>query len=96
VLDTPTEIGSSDFDLRYTLPIPTDFLVVLYEQPKRTIRPSRLLTKPSGLLETNDQATFDVQVNEALFNSLEFIIIDADRDAIIHLSDSSMYQQQVE
>ena len=88
VLDMPTDILSSQFDLRYR-PTIADLLVVLYEQPPKTISASRTLTKPSDLLETDDRATYEIQVNGTTFDSLDFIILQGDGQAIIRLSDLS-------
>ena len=85
-------ISSSDFDIRYDLPgesTRSDFIVILYEQEKRAFPSTLILNSTSDRLETTDYSAYDIHLRSALYDSIDFIVLKANRDALIRLYDPS-------
>ena len=85
-------IPSSDFDIRYNLqPEPTnsDFIIILYEQRENETYQNIFLNKTSHILETNNFAIYNIQIQSKLFDLIDFIVMKADNGTLIRLYDSS-------
>ena len=63
--------------------------MILYEQEKPTLPSALILDSTSDRLETSDYSTYDIQLRSALYDSIDFIVLKANRDAIIRLYDPS-------
>ncbi|CAF4171690.1 unnamed protein product, partial [Rotaria magnacalcarata] len=83
-------IPSSNFDIRYQpqeKTINSDFIIVLYEQPKNYTHQNIILNKTSDVLETNNFALYTIRIESEFPASIDLIIINADHGTRIRLDD---------
>ncbi|CAF1032759.1 unnamed protein product [Rotaria sordida] len=83
-------IPSSNFDIRYKSQnesINSDFILILYEQKENKSNQNIIINKTSDIIQTNNYAYYNIDIQLKIFDLIDFIIINADNGTLIRLYD---------